>query len=189
MKEQKKERKKHKNYIKHQRAKLRKKLEKNEIEYLNKLIEDNTNNFNMKINRIHEERSNLNRELKNKITIKIKEFKEKNKKGCVCEYDKIMYPLCDTLSICNICYNCKECNRDMKYHKDMTKDEIILYKRRIKVENNFSHLKYGRVVRIMDRKINMYENSVYCRLLDLIINDMNRPNKYEQQNKYDNSTE
>jgi len=47
MKEQKKERKKHKNYIKHQRAKLRKKLEKNEIEYLNKLIEDNTNNFNI----------------------------------------------------------------------------------------------------------------------------------------------
>ena len=56
----------------------------------------------------------------------------------------------------------------------MTNTEILLYKRRIKVENNFSHLKYGRVARIMDRKINMYENSVYCRLLDLIMNDINR---------------
>ena len=79
----------------------------------------------------------------------------------------------------------------MKYYKNMIKAEVILYKRRIKVENNFIHLKYGRVAIIMDRKINMYENSVDCRLLDLIMNDMNRSKqkwvKYHNDLLYINS--
>ena len=174
MKNEKNERKKHKKYIKRQREKLRKISDRNEIEYINKLIKDNNNTFNEKIDKIQNDRKKLNKDLKNKLAIKIQEFKDKNKKGCLCEYDKIMCPLCETLGICDICSFCKGCNKNMKYYKNMLKTEIILYKRRIKVENNFSHLKCGRIAKVMDRKINMYKNSVYCRLLDLIMNDMNR---------------
>lgn len=174
MKKQKKERIKHKKYIKRQKDKIKKARYVEDINYLNKLINANKEKINNCIDQIKTKRKSLNTELKNKITIRIRQFKELNKKGCKCEYDYIKCPLCNTLGICDVCYFCKKCNKDMKYYKDMSKEEIKLYRNRIKVENNFSHLKYGRVTKVNDKKLMMYENSVYCRLLDLIIFDMNK---------------
>lgn len=174
MNEQKKERSKHIRYVRRQKAKIKRTKDKEEIEYLDDLIAKNKLTMNNNINNIKRTREGLNKKCKGEIMLRIKELKERNRKECKCDYICDKCEICKTDTICSVCKVCKSCKKNMKYYLGMTESEIKLYKRRIKVENTFSHLKHGRVARIMDRKAKVYLESIYCRIIDLDIFDKKR---------------
>lgn len=171
MNEQKKERNKQKRYAKRQRSKIKRIEYKKEMEYLDDLIARNKMAMNNSIENIKRTRRGLNKKYKGIIMMRIKELKEINRKKCKCEYICNKCEICKTDTICSVCKVCKSCKKNMKYYLGMTESEIKLYKRRIKVENTFSHLKHGRVAKIMDRKVKVYLESIYCRIIDLDIFD------------------
>ena len=172
--EQKKERNKHKRYMIRQKAKIKRAKDKEEIEYLDDLIARNKTAMNNNIEKIRNTREGLNKKYKAKIMLRIKELKERNRKECKCDYICNKCEICKTDTICSVCKVCKNCKKNMKYYLGMTESEIKLYKKRIKVENTFSHLKHGRVAKIMDRKAKVYLDSIYCRIIDLDMFDKKR---------------
>ena len=52
------------------------------------------------------------------------------------------------------------------YYSGLNIDQIKIYSKRIKIEHCLNDLKRGRLNIIRDRKINMFIDSIYCRLID-----------------------
>jgi len=79
-------------------------------------------------------------------------------------------PFCEKDTVCNECEKCKnrKCNKNLSYYKGLSNDEIIRYKKRIRVEHFISHYKNGRTANIKDRQKNMLVDTVYNRYTDFL---------------------
>ncbi len=77
-------------------------------------------------------------------------------------------PFCAHLTVCNKCEKCKKCKKHLSYYKGLTNDEIITYKKRIRVEHFISHFKNGRTATIRDKKTLLLKDTVYNRYTDFL---------------------
>lgn len=77
-------------------------------------------------------------------------------------------PFCTHLTVCNKCEKCKKCKKNLLYYKGLTNDEIICYKKRIRVEHFISHFKNGRIATIRDKKVSHLNDTVYNRYTDFL---------------------
>jgi hypothetical protein len=77
-------------------------------------------------------------------------------------------PFCDHLTVCNKCEKCKKCKKNLSYYEGLTNDEIICYKKRIRVEHYISHFKNGRITNIKDKKVSILNDTIYNRFTDFL---------------------
>jgi hypothetical protein len=176
-KNEKKQRKLMKKQKQHRKILIAKKKELQKLKNINEVDKISINNLNdiikqyeIKIDKIKEERHLLPNNLKNTISNEVYKYKQNNN-ICKCiNFDNLRKcPSCNEIKICINCNICNKCNKNLTYYKGLTNDEIERYKKRIHVEHVNSHLKYGRVSIVRDRKTKMLIDTVYNRYLDLML--------------------
>jgi len=124
----------------------------------------------LKINKIKNERQQIQTKLKEQIRNEITKYMNDNN---TCECNKYIInricPSCNKKEICINCNICNNCKKNLTYYKGLENDDIKRYKKRINIEHVNSHLKYGRIILIRDRKIKMLNDTVYNRFIDLMM--------------------
>lgn len=117
------------------------------------------------LKKIKNKRKQLPNELKENIK---NEIKKVDNMECDEQLGFRKCPFCDHLSVCNKCKKCKKCKKNLLYYEGLTNDEIICYKKRIRVEHYISHFKNGRIANIKDKKVSLLNDTIYNRFTDFL---------------------
>ena len=160
----------HRIKIKEQKKELQKLKNMNEPDKLSiDEIDDIIKKYELKINKIKTVRQQIQNKLKEQIKNEITKYINNNTCGCNKYIINRKCPICDKKEICINCNICNNCKKNLTYYKGLENDEIERYKKRINIEHVNSHLKYGRMILIRDRKLKMLNDTVYNRFIDLMI--------------------
>jgi hypothetical protein len=129
--------------LKQQKLSERKKLtasktniNKISINKLDKIIK----NITTKLTDIKNERKNIPKLSKENIKNKINILDPKNDKhNCAsCNIFRTC-AFCNNDKVCAECEKCKKCKKNLKYYKGLSNEQIIRYKKRVRVEHYISH--------------------------------------------------
>ena len=150
------------------------KIDNENTDAFNELINEQMN-INKKITqnqsqivKIKKERKELKNKEKQQVKTIIDKYKQQNKKKCQCNYGSYICNFCNEEKVCVFCDKCISCNKNNHYYKGMLQNDISIYKSRIRIEHNISHLKYGRLKNIKDRQLKTINDSIYNRMTDFI---------------------
>ena len=133
---------------------------------LDKIIKKITTN----IDDIKTERKELQKQLKLNIKNEIIKIdpNNNNDKKCIENMGFRKCAFCDHKKVCNVCEKCKKCKKNLSYYRGLSNDDIIRYKKRIRVEHFISHYKQGRTANLKDKKIKMLVDTTYNRYTDFL---------------------
>jgi len=133
---------------------------------LDKIITNITTN----IDDIKSERKELQKQLKLNIKNEIIKIDPNNNddKKCIENMGFRKCAFCDHKKVCNVCEKCKKCKKNLSYYRGLSNDDIIRYKKRIRVEHFISHYKQGRTANLKDKKIKMLVDTTYNRYTDFL---------------------
>jgi hypothetical protein len=153
-----------------ERKRIQRLKNKNNINKISLAELDNIiNETSFKIDEIKEERKQLPEQLKLNIKNEINKLDPKNnQQKCAERKGFRTCAFCDHESVCNECEKCNNCNKNLSYYKGLSNDQIVCYKKRIRVEHCISHYKNGRRANIKDRRKNMLIDTVYNRYTDFL---------------------
>lgn len=140
------------------------------IKKLDKLIKDVTT----KLDEIKIEKDQLPKILRESIKNEIQKLTKDDKSDCDESHGFRSCPFCKNIKVCNKCNKCKECKKNLKYYLGLSDDQIVRYRKRIRVEHFISHYKNGRTSNIKDRNICMLQDTVYNRYTDFLLIKMSK---------------